>query len=235
MKIVLNDLFDYKNRFIYQLEDGFKFSLDSILLAEYVKLKDNLKILDVCSGNCAIPLILSTKTKSKIVAFEIQNIIAKLASDSVFYNKLEDQIKVINDDINNIGNYFEKEEFDIITCNPPYFKNNGNIFNKNEFLSIARHEINVDLEKIFKISFKYLKNNGILYLVHRAERLDDIFYYSRINKINVKELQFILTKNNSIPSLVLVKCVKNSKSGIKIKKIINVSNCNTYQHLFDSE
>ena len=131
MKIVLNDLFDYKNRFIYQLEDGFKFSLDSILLAEYVKLKDNLKILDMCSGNCAIPLILSTKTKSKIVAFEIQNIIAKLASDSVLYNKLEDQIKVINDDISNIGNYFEKEEYDIITCNPPYFKNNGNIFNKN--------------------------------------------------------------------------------------------------------
>ena len=113
MKIVLNDLFDYKNRFIYQLEDGFKFSLDSILLAEYVKLKDNLKILDMCSGNCAIPLILSTKTKSKIVAFEIQNIIAKLAYDSVLYNKLEDQIKVINDDISNIGNYFEKEEYAI--------------------------------------------------------------------------------------------------------------------------
>lgn len=235
MKIVLNDLFDYKNRFIYQLENGFKFSLDSILLAEFVKVKENLKILDMCSGNCAIPLILSTRTNSNIVAFEIQKLIAKLATDSVLYNNLQDQIEVINDDIKNIGNYFSIEEFDLITCNPPYFKNNGNMHNKNDFLTIARHEVNIDLEKIFKIAFKYLKNNGILYLVHRVERLDEIFYYSKVNKINVKELQFIVTKDNNIPSLVLIKCVKNSKNGIKVKKIINVSNCNTYQHIFDSE
>ena len=107
--------------------------------------------------------------------------------------------------------------------------------NKNDFLTIARHEVNIDLEKIFKIAFKYLKNNGILYLVHRVERLDEIFYYSKVNKVNVKELQFIVTKDNNIPSLVLIKCVKNSKNGIKVKKIINVSNCNTYQHIFDSE
>ena len=104
MKIVLNDLFDYKNRFIYQLENGFKFSLDSILLAEFVKVKENLKILDMCSGNCAIPLILSTRTNSNIVAFEIQKLIAKLEKDSVLYNNLQNQIKVINDDIKNIGN-----------------------------------------------------------------------------------------------------------------------------------
>ena len=189
----------------------------------------------MCSGNCAIPLILSTRTNSNIVAFEIQKLIAKLATDSVLYNNLQNQIEVINDDIKNIGNYFSIEEFDLITCNPPYFKNNGNMHNKNDFLTIARHEVNIDLEKIFKIAFKYLKNNGILYLVHRVERLDEIFYYSKVNKVNVKELQFIVTKDNNIPSLVLIKCVKNSKNGIKVKKIINVSNCNTYQHIFDSE
>ena len=70
MKIVKNDLFDYKNRYIYQDKDGFKFSLDSILLAEYPYVKDNLKILDMCSGNAAIPLIISTKTESNIVALK---------------------------------------------------------------------------------------------------------------------------------------------------------------------
>ena len=71
-------------------------------------------------------------------------------------------------------NIFNKEYFDIIVCNPPYFKNNSSIHNKEEIKAIARHEITLDRVLIFKISFDYLKNNGILYMSHRADRLDEI-------------------------------------------------------------
>lgn len=231
MKIVKNDLFDYKNRYIYQDKDGFKFSLDSILLAEYPYVKDSLKILDMCSGNAAIPLIISTKTKSNIVAFEIQEEIAVLAKKSVELNKLEKQIEVINDDVNNIAKYFNKEYFDIIVCNPPYFKNNSSIHNKEEIKAIARHEIKINLEQIFKISFDYLKNNGILYMSHRADRLDEIINIATKYNLNVKELILVQTKNSDI-SMILVKCIKNSKNGIKIK-VLDVSKCSTYQHIFE--
>ncbi|HIU11897.1 MAG TPA: methyltransferase [Candidatus Onthocola stercorigallinarum] len=231
MKIVKNDLFDYKNRYIYQDKDGFKFSLDSILLAEYPYVKDNLKILDMCSGNAAIPLIISTKTKSNIVAFEIQEEIAALAKKSVELNGLENQIEVINDDVNNIANYFNKEYFDIIVCNPPYFKNNSSIHNKEEIKAIARHEIKINLEQIFKISFDYLKNNGILYMSHRADRLDEVINIATKYNLNVKELILVQTKNSDI-SMILVKCIKNSKNGIKIK-VLDVSKCSTYQHIFE--
>lgn len=231
MKIVKNDLFDYKNRYIYQDKDGFKFSLDSILLAEYPYVKDNLKILDMCSGNAAIPLIISTKTESNIVAFEIQEEIAALAKKSVELNKLEKQIEVINDDVNNIAKYFNKEYFDIIVCNPPYFKNNSSIHNKEEIKAIARHEIKINLEQIFKISFDYLKNNGILYMSHRADRLDEIINIAKKYNLNVKELILVQTKSSDI-SMILVKCIKNSKNGIKIK-VLDVSKCSTYQHVFE--
>ncbi len=231
MKIVKNDLFDYKNRYIYQDKDGFKFSLDSILIAEYPYVKDNLKILDMCSGNAAIPLIISTKTKSNIVAFEIQEEIAALAKKSVELNGLENQIEVINDDVNNIANYFNKEYFDIIVCNPPYFKNNSSIHNKEEIKAIARHEIKINLEQIFKISFDYLKNNGILYMSHRADRLDEVINIATKYNLNVKELILVQTKNSDI-SMILVKCIKNSKNGIKIK-VLDVSKCSTYQHIFE--
>ena len=231
MKIVKNDLFDYKNRYIYQDKDGFKFSLDSILIAEYAHVKDNLKILDMCSGNAAIPLIISTKTKSNIVAFEIQEEIAALAKKSVELNRLENQIEVINDDVNNIANYFNKEYFDIIVCNPPYFKNNSSIHNKEEIKAIARHEIKINLEQIFKISFDYLKNNGILYMSHRADRLDEIINIATKYNLNVKELILVQTKNSDI-SMILVKCIKNSKNGMKIK-VLDVSKCITYQHIFE--
>ena len=231
MKIVKNDLFDSKNRYIYQDKDGFKFSLDSILIAEYPYVKDNLKILDMCSGNAAIPLIISTKTKSNIVAFEIQEEIAALAKKSVELNGLENQIEVINDDVNNIANYFNKEYFDIIVCNPPYFKNNSSIHNKEEIKAIARHEIKINLEQIFKISFDYLKNNGILYMSHRADRLDEVINIATKYNLNVKELILVQTKNSDI-SMILVKCIKNSKNGIKIK-VLDVSKCSTYQHIFE--
>ncbi len=231
MKIVKNDLFDYKNRYIYQDKDGFKFSLDSILIAEYAHVKDNLKILDMCSGNAAIPLIISTKTKSNIVAFEIQEKIAALAKKSVELNGLENQIEVKNDDVNNIAKYFNKEYFDIIVCNPPYFKNNSSIHNKEEIKAIARHEIKINLEQIFKISFDYLKNNGILYMSHRADRLDEIINIATKYNLNVKELILVQTKNSDI-SMILVKCIKNSKNGIKIK-VLDVSKCSTYQHIFE--
>ena len=231
MKIVKNDLFDYKNRYIYQDKEGFKFSLDSILIAEYAHVKDNLKILDMCSGNAVIPLIISTKTKDNIVAFEIQKEIAALAKKSVELNGLDEQIKVINDDVNNIAKYFNKEYFDIIVCNPPYFKNNSSIHNKEEIKAIARHEIKINLEQIFKISFEYLKNNGILYMSHRSDRLDEIINIAIKYNLNVKELILVQTKNSDI-SMVLVKCIKNSKNGMKIK-VLDVSKCSTYQHIFE--
>lgn len=231
---IKNDLYDYPKRFIMQLESGFKFSLDSILLAEFVKIKDNDKVLDMCTGNAPVPLILTTKKKISVVGFEIQKDIASLAIESVKINNLENLVKIINDDIKNIGYYYEAEFFDIITCNPPYFKVSENSYiNKNDYLTIARHEIKIDLASIFEIAFKYLKNNGTFYLVHRANRLDDIILYANKNRMNVKEIQFISTKTKEDPTIVLVKCVKNSKTGIKIKKEICIANIKTYQNMFD--
>ena len=234
---VKNDLFDYKNRYIMQMKDGFKFSLDSLLLAEFVKIKKNdKKILDMCTGNAPVPLVLSLKTDAEIVCFEIQKEISELALESVKINSLEKNIRIINDDIKSIDSYFESNAFDIITCNPPYFKTKEDGYrNKNDFLTLARHEIAIDLETIFKIASKYLKDNKAFYLVHRVERLDDIIVLARENKMNVKELQFISTKKEKAANTILVKCVKNGKPGIKLRKDICVDNLGTYQHLFESE
>ena len=94
---VLNDLYDYDGLKIYQYDDKFKFSLDSILLAEFVELKPNTRtIVDFCTGNAPVPLILSTKSEARIYGFELQKNIYNLAVMSVKENKLESRIKIIN-------------------------------------------------------------------------------------------------------------------------------------------
>ena len=121
MNPMLNDLFDYGYK-IYQDNNYFKFSLDSVILAEFVNIKKNkYKVMDLCSGNAPIPMILNLKYNGQldISAIEIQNDIYKLGEMSLEYNKI-DNINYINADARE---YYKthKEKYDVITCNPPYF------------------------------------------------------------------------------------------------------------------
>lgn len=232
--LVKNDLYDYQNMYIYQDTNGFKFSLDSVLLAEYVCVKDNSIVLDMACGNMAIPLILSTKTKAKIIGFEIQKEVYELGLKSIELNKLDDRLTIINDDVNNIDKYFSSEYFDTIVVNPPYFKKGDTkVINNNEKLSIARHELFLSLEDIFKVAKKYLKNDKDLYIVHRVERLDEIINLGIKYHICVKNVQLIKTKNDKKPMLVLVKCVKNSNMGICFEEVLCIENMKTYKNIFE--
>lgn len=235
--VVKNDLFDYKNRYIFQDEEGFKFSLDSILLAEFSKTTtDGLNILDMCAGNMAVPLIMSTYSKSNFYGFEIQREIYFLGNNSIIENKLQNNLKIINDDVNNIEKYFKSDFFDIIVCNPPFFKiTEKSNLNKSDKLSIARHELKINLEQIFSVAKKFLKNNGCLYIIHRSERLDEIINNAIKYNVKVKEIQMIKTKKDKKPTTVIVKCIKNSRFGVKINSEVCIEGKNTYQNLFEGK
>ena len=235
--IVLNDLFDYENLKIYQIRGNFKFSLDSILLAEYVKITKKTKnILDLCSGNAPVPMILSTKTDAHIDAFEIQEHIYNLGLKSIKYNDLEQQISLFNANILEIDSYIHNKKYDIITCNPPYFKvENSEFINECDELAIARHEIKIDLESIFQIVSSHLDDKGEFYLVHRIARLDEIIIYANKFNMNVKNIEMIKTKEENKPYIVLVRCIKNSKLGVKINNIKNIENRDTYKNMFKED
>ena len=120
----INDLLEINDLKIYQNDDWFKFSLESVLLPNFVTINLRCKkILDLCTGNAPIPLILSTKTKAKIIGVEIQKDVYELAKKSVEINKLDNQISLINDNLANLKKMFNSDEFDVITVNPPYFPN----------------------------------------------------------------------------------------------------------------
>lgn len=215
---VVNYLLGYKNLKIVQNTDMFNFSLDSVLLPNFVTLnKNTAKILDIGCGNAPIPLILSTKTSAKIIGVEIQKDVYELALKTVKMNDLEKQIEIINDDINNMYTYFETESFDTVVCNPPYFKvaTTPNL-NSIEYKTIARHEIKLNLEQIISIAKKVLKNNGNIAMVHRPERLSDIITIMRKNNIEPKRIRFVYPKETKEANILLIEGVKNGRPGLKI-------------------
>lgn len=223
---VLNDLLGYENLKIYQNTQMFSFSLDSVLLANFVRINKNTKnILDIGTGNAPIPLILSTRTDADITAVEIQKEVYELAYKTINYNKLENRIKLINGDIIEYANLCQTEMFDIITCNPPFFKVTENVkLNESEYKKIARHEIKLNLEQIIKISKKLLKNNGSLNIVHRPERLIEIITIMKNNNIEPKRIQLIYPKEGECANILLIEGVKDGKSGLKIEPSIIAHN-----------
>ena len=218
---VLNDLVGYNNLKIYQNTDWFSFSLDSILLPNFVTINSNVKlIVDFCTGNAPIPLILSTKTlpSIKIIGVEIQEDICNLAKKTIFYNKLEDRVSIYNKDINDLSN--EDIIFgtvDIILCNPPYFKfSDASNINSDIHKTIARHEIKINLEQIIKKAFLLLKNGGIIAFVHRTERLIEIIKLLESSNFSVKKIRFVYPKKGKESNLVLIEARKNGNNGLKV-------------------
>lgn len=217
---VINDLLNYNNFKIIQDDRYFNFSLDSVLLPNFVTLNKNIEnILDLGTGNAPIPMILTTKTKANIYGIELQKELYDMAKESIVINKLEDKIKLINDNMKNLDRYFSPNFFDIILCNPPFFKYNENSnINKVEQKLIARHEKEIKLEEIIKIAKIYLKNDGILAIVHRTERFVEIIELFRKNNLEPKKIRLIYTTKDKDSKMFLIEGRKNAKPGLKILK-----------------
>ena len=222
----INDLVGINGLKIYQNDDWFKFSLESVLLPYFVTINPRTKmILDLCTGNAPIPLILSTRTKSKIVGVEIQEDICELAKKSIYINKLDKQISIINDNLNNLKTYYSGDNFDVITINPPYFKDIDNsIKNIDHHKTIARHEVETDLETIIKMGVYLLKNNGRLAMVNRTERFFEVIRLLEKHNLIPKRVQFIYPKENKESNLFMVECIKNGKEGVKFLNPIYIHN-----------
>ncbi len=227
---VTNYLLGYKNLKIIQDSEMFNFSLDSVLLPNFVTInKKAKKILDIGCGNAPIPLILSTKTNAKIIGVEIQKSVSLLAEESIKINKKDDQITIINEDINEFYKKCETDTFDVITCNPPFFKyKNTSNTNKNDYKTIARHEVKLNLEQIFMIAKKLLKNNGVIAIVNRPERFVEIIECMKKNNIEPKKVQFVYPKKDMEANIMLIEGSKNGNVGLKIMPPI-------YTHLDSGE
>ncbi len=194
---------------IIQNPEWFSFGIDAVLLSAFAQAKAGSKVVDLCTGNGIIPLLMHAKCAAKsIVGIEIQAEVAEMASRSVQLNQLTEHISIINADVLKLDEIIDKTSVDVITCNPPYFKAAGGIHNDHAVKTLSRHEVALSLEGLFQSVFRLLKPQGHFYMVHRADRLVDILYWARTFKIEPKTIRFVHPKAKAKPNLVLLKCVK---------------------------
>lgn len=223
----LDDL-NCKNLKILQKKDGFCFGMDSVLIANFVKIsRKNAIVADLGTGTGIISiLVVGKQNPKKVYAVEIQEELVDMAKRSVKYNDLEDKIDVINADIVGISRGKFNKRFDYVISNPPYKKLNTGLINDNQKKLISRHEVKCTLEDLVYEASKLLKDNGVFYMVHRPDRLCDIFNVMRENKVEPKEIQLVYSHLEDEANLVLIKGVKCGKSSLKVLKPLIVYNEN---------
>lgn len=192
---------------------SYSFGVDSIILGDFAKMKKDKVALDIGSGSGVLSFLTNSLYElKKVYAVEIQKTKADLLRENIALNNIEN-IELINDDLNNID--FKENSLDYIITNPPYYKITDNIGNKEEEFLISRQEKYLKLEDIFAFANKTLKDKGKLFMIHKPERMVEIF--NKSGNLKPKRVRFVESRVYEKPQFILVEFVKNARDGLKIE------------------
>lgn len=204
-----------KNLKIYQFKDGFRFSVDPIILVDFFQGKQEGKILDIGSGCGIIPILLAEKKGMKnIYGVEIQEQSLEIFKKNIEVNNLSDKITILEGDVAELK---EGNTFDYIISNPPYIAIDGKKISENENKKIARHEISLDLKKLIENCKRLLKPRGEFFMVHRSHRFLEICSELEKNNFSVKRVKFSFFDREKNSNLVLIQASKGRKHKLEIE------------------
>ncbi len=219
------DDLQYKGLKIIQDKRGFRFGIDAVLLANFAHIKKGTTVLDLGTGTGIIPILLAGKTEAKeIIGLEIQPQMVEMAKRSILLNKMQDRVNIIEGDIKEVSKVFKSRKIDTIITNPPYINNGSGLLNKEQAITISRHEVKCTLKDLINNSAKILKTGGKFNMVHRPERLADIIYLMRQYKIEPKKIRFIYSSYNTCSNLMLIEGIKDGKPQINILEPLYIYN-----------
>ena len=195
------------------IDKSYTFGVDSIILLDFAKMKRYKILIDIGSGSGILSLGANAYYNlKKVYAIEIQDEKANLLEENLKLNEISN-IETVNKDLNevDIGNNMA----DYIITNPPYYKITDNIQNKSEEFLISRQEKYLTLENIFEFANKTLKDKGKLFMIHKPERMVDIFKSS--GNLKAKRIRFVQSTFDKKPQFILIEFVKNANDGLKIE------------------
>jgi len=206
---------------IIQNTKDYRFSSDSVLLANFVKAGHKDKVVELCSGSGVISILVNEKCSPKeITCFEIQPQLTDMAIRSVRYNNIKN-IKFVNEDLINASNFVGEGQTDVVICNPPYYKVPEDESSINLKYKLTKYEFSTNLDKLFASSEKLLKYGGKMFIVHVPSRLQDILYFAQKHNLICKKLQFVYpNQTKPLSHLILAMFVKKGNEGCDVLKPI---------------
>ena len=210
---------------IEQTEDGYRYSIEPFLLADFVRLSKGCRLLDVGTGCGVIPLLLATRgVVEEIVAIEIQSSLYDLAIKNISRNGVSDIIRLIHGDFVNLKLNPKDRLFDIVISNPPYRKLNTGRINPNQEKAVARHELSMNLESLTARADDFLKNGGIFTLAYPPVRLTEVLEQLCAHQLFPARLRFIHGSKDTEARIFLIDAVKGRRADCIIEPPLYIYN-----------
>jgi tRNA1Val (adenine37-N6)-methyltransferase len=202
---------------IFQKKNGYRFSVDSILLADFARQRASGSVADLGTGSAVLPIILSKyKAVKEIIGMEVQENLAQLAQKNICFNQCEDRVKIIHTDIRTLRKNFKTGSFDAVISNPPFYPEHAGRLNPDDQKAISRHELFGTLSDFINISHYLLKLSGKFLTIYPSVRAVDLIAEMRAAGIEPKTLQFLHPKIDEPANLLLVEGVKGAGKEAKV-------------------
>jgi len=202
---------------IRQKKEGYRFSIDALLLSHFAEPRPKDRVIDLGTGCGVIPLILIFKRKAEtVIGVEVQPSLADLARQNVSLNRFSSKIEIWEKNFKELVKQSDRGTFDLVLSNPPYRKVGSGRINPLEEKALARHEILATLEDLLRTGHHLLKNKGRLCLIYPATRTADVFQLLRHFHLEPKRVQFVHSHPQDEASLLMVDALKEGKTQIKV-------------------
>lgn len=215
----------WENGPVFAQAGHFKLSTDSVLLANFVKCTGTKRGIDLgCASGAISLLLLERLPKLSMTGLEILPEAAELAKENMAANGLEDRVRIVTGDIRRHRELFPTGSFDIVVSNPPYFPVERGFVSPDEARAGARGEALCSLEDICTAAAFLCRTGGSVYMVHKPERLSELFCCMTKHGIEPKRLRMVCHRLESSPNLVLVEGRRGGKPGLITEPMLILRN-----------
>jgi tRNA1(Val) A37 N6-methylase TrmN6 len=211
----VDDLLTHELKII-QSDEVFSFSMDAVLLARFCSAPMSGRIVDLCTGNGVIPLLLTTRSRAHVIGVEIQERLADIAARNAVLNQLEDRIQIVHGDLKEAHVSLGHGGFDLVTVNPPYLPVVAGEQNLNQHIAAARHELYCTLDDVVQACSRLVKAGGKVAMVHRPNRLADIIVAMRKYRLEPKRLRFVHPREGAEANMVLIEAIRDGKPDLRL-------------------
>jgi len=216
MEVTLDSIRDIK---IYQSKTGYRFSVDSLLLSDFVNLKTVRNIADLGSGSGVVGILIAKKyPKAKVDLFELQTGLVDLSEKNICINNLKDRMQALQCDIRTLpALYPGLSEYELAVSNPPFRKPKSGRLNVEEERAIARHELRLSLSELVAAAYSLLKAKGRFCIIYHPCRLSELIETLKKKNLEPKRLRFVHSTRLSEAKMALVEAVKGGRTGLKVE------------------
>ena len=212
----LCELFDGRLK-LFQKRQGYRFSVDSILLGDFIRERAAGRVIDLGTGSGILAVLLSRiAAVREIVGIEVQDNLAALAQKNIAHNECADRVTIIRADVRELKKTFLAGSFDAVISNPPFYPIKSGLLNLDSGKAVSRHELHGTLADFMQIASYLLKRAGPFLTIYPCFRIGDLVEEMRAVKLEPKTLCFIHPNIKEPANLVLVEGIKGGGKEARI-------------------